>query len=150
VIPHNLANSGGVYEAKNSLYRLDVDDTQYHGAALNKASGELINFKCGPTLKGLLGQLARVRKHFHRHAIQVVYEASYIGFTMQRDLVDKGIKTIFALTMITEIGDIQRFPHPRQLVSRIGMDIREYSSGGKHNRFGITKHGNRVPNGQAE
>jgi transposase len=36
----------------------------------------------------------------------------------------KGIKTIFALTMITEIGDIQRFPHPRQLVSWIGMDIR--------------------------
>jgi hypothetical protein len=55
----------------------------------------------------------------------------------------KGIKTIFALTMITEIGDIQRFPHPRQLASWIGMDIREYSSGGKHNRFGITKHGNR-------
>ena len=25
----------------------------------------------------------------------------------------------------------------------IGMDIREYSSGGKHRRFGITKHGNR-------
>ena len=23
------------------------------------------------------------------------------------------------------------------------MDIREYSSGGKHHRFGITKHGNR-------
>jgi transposase len=55
----------------------------------------------------------------------------------------KGIKTIFALTMITEIGDVQRFPHPRQLVSWTGMDIREYSSGGKHNRFGITKHGNR-------
>ncbi len=54
----------------------------------------------------------------------------------------KGIKTIFALTMITEIGDIQRFLHPRQLVSWIGMDIREYSSRGKHNRFGITKHGN--------
>ena len=55
----------------------------------------------------------------------------------------KGIKNIFALTMITEIGDVKRFPHPRQLVSWIGMDIREYSSGGKHNRFGITKHGNR-------
>lgn len=26
----------------------------------------------------------------------------------------KGIKTIFALTMVTEIGDIRRFPHPRQ------------------------------------
>jgi transposase len=55
----------------------------------------------------------------------------------------KGIKNLFALTMITEIGDIKRFPHPRQLMSWIGMDIREYSSGGKHNRFGITKQGNR-------
>ena len=45
----------------------------------------------------------------------------------------KGIKNLFALTMITEIGDIKRFPHPRQLMSWIGMDIREYSSGGKHN-----------------
>lgn len=55
----------------------------------------------------------------------------------------KGIKNLFALTMITEIGDVKRFPHPRQLASWIGMDIREYSSGGKHNRFGITKQGNR-------
>jgi len=55
----------------------------------------------------------------------------------------KGIKALFALTMITEIGDIKRFPHPRQLVSWVGMDIREYSSGGRHRRFGITKHGNR-------
>ena len=55
----------------------------------------------------------------------------------------KGIKNIFALTMITEIGDVKRFTHPRQLVSWIGMDIREYSSGGKHHRFGITKQGSR-------
>ena len=45
--------------------------------------------------------------------------------------------------MITEIQDVKRFSHPRQRVSWIGMDIREYSSGGKHNRFGITKQGNR-------
>jgi len=42
---------------------LDVDDTQYHGAALNKATGELFHFKCRPTLKGLLGQLTKVRWH---------------------------------------------------------------------------------------
>jgi transposase len=70
---------------------LDVDDTQYHGAALNKATGELFNFKCRPTLKGLLGQLVRIRKQFPRHVVRVVYEASYIGFTLQRDLEDKGI-----------------------------------------------------------
>ena len=55
----------------------------------------------------------------------------------------KGIKNIFALTMITEIGDVKRFSHPRKLVSWMGMDLREYSSGGKHNRCGITKQGNR-------
>jgi len=48
--------------------------------------------------------------------------------------------------MITEIGDIKRFSHPRKLVSWIGMDIREYSSGGKYNRFGITKPGNHYVN----
>ncbi len=45
--------------------------------------------------------------------------------------------------MITEIGDVKRFAHPRQLVSWVGMDIREYASGGKSNRFGITRQGNR-------
>jgi transposase len=280
---------------------LDVDDTQYHGSAFNKDTGEVIDFKCRPTLKGLLQQLDRMARHFKGHKIKLCYEASYVGYCLQRDLmcndihcdivspssipsprgkaiktdridagylaqfyandlltivqppdeeqeqdrdllrsrqkvmqqrnqlrkhlqavlrrsglhykaqtqykshwtkhhyfwlartidglsgslkvnlelllrqlkalnevlteygqqIDvlanlpryqpavqsltcyKGIKNIFALTMITEIGDIKRFPHPRKLVSWIGMDIREYSSGGKHNRFGITKHGNR-------
>ena len=36
---------------------LDVEDTQYHGSALDKVAGEVINFKCRPTLKGLVGQL---------------------------------------------------------------------------------------------
>ena len=287
---------------QNILYvGLDVDDTQYHGSAFNKDTGEALDFKCRPTLKGLLNQLDKLAKHFPGLAIRLCYEASYIGYCLQRDLLSngvhcdvvspssipsprgkavktdridagylaqfyanglltivqppdevqerdrdllrsrqkvmqqrtqlrkhlqavlrrnglhykvqtqykthwtkhhygwlertieglpgslkvnlelllrqlkglnqilteygqqievlaispryqeavqsltcyKGIKNIFALTMITEIGDIKRFPHPRKLVSWTGMDIREYSSGGKHNRFGITKHGNR-------
>jgi transposase len=39
----------------------------------------------------LLGQLVRIRKQFPRHVVRVVYEASYIGFTLQRDLEEKGI-----------------------------------------------------------
>ena len=30
---------------------LDVDDTRYHGSALNKNTGEVIDFQCRPTLK---------------------------------------------------------------------------------------------------
>jgi hypothetical protein len=41
-----------------------------------------------------------------------------------------GIKNIFAMTMITEIGDINRFKHPNQLSSWMGFEVREYSSGG--------------------
>ena len=70
---------------------LDVDDTQYHGSALDKESGELLSFRCRPTLKGLLGQLAKIRKHFPGHTLKLAYEASYIGFTLQRDLAEQGI-----------------------------------------------------------
>ena len=43
---------------------LDVDDTQYHGSAFNKETGEVIDFKSRPTLKGLLQQLDRMAQHF--------------------------------------------------------------------------------------
>ncbi len=64
---------------------LDVDDTQYHGSALDKATGKGIDFTCRPTLKGLLGQLAKLGKHFPGYALRLCYEASYIGYTLQRD-----------------------------------------------------------------
>ena len=47
---------------------LDVDDTQYHGSAFNKDTGEVIDFKCRPTLKGLFQQLDRMARHFNRKA----------------------------------------------------------------------------------
>jgi hypothetical protein len=69
---------------------LDVDDAQYHGAALNKRTGEVIDFKCRPTLKGLLGQLEKLRKHFPGCSLRLCYEASYISYSLQRDLAEKG------------------------------------------------------------
>ena len=55
----------------------------------------------------------------------------------------RGISTLSAMTLITEIGDIKRFSHPAKLTSYAGLDISEYSSGGKEKKFGITKMGNR-------
>jgi len=287
---------------QNLIYvGVDVDDVRYHGCALDQRTGEALEFQCRSTLKGLMGQLEKVSEYFGGVDLKLCYEASYVGFSLQRDLKDqgyacevvapssiprrpgkavktdridaadlaqfyanglltvvtapdaqleqdrdllrsrqyvmqqqgmvrkhiqsllrrngfhykaetqhkthwqkhhygwlertveacsgslkvnlslllrqlrsldviladygqevealavtpryrepvkaltcyKGIKHLFALTMITEIGDVKRFPHPRQLVSWIGMDIREYASGGKSNRFGITRQGNR-------
>lgn len=37
---------------QNIIYiGLDVDDTQYHGSAFSKETGEVIGFKSRPTLK---------------------------------------------------------------------------------------------------
>lgn len=49
---------------------LDVDDTQYHGSAFNKNTGEVIDFRCWPTLKGLLTQLDKLQRHFRGCSIR--------------------------------------------------------------------------------
>ena len=55
----------------------------------------------------------------------------------------RGIATLSAMTLISEIGDVRRFAHPAALTSYAGLGIREYSSGGREKKFGITKMGNR-------
>ena len=69
---------------------IDVDEARYHGSALNKDTGELLSFRCRPTLRGLLIHLAKIRKQFPRHLIKVAYEASYVGISLQRDLAERG------------------------------------------------------------
>lgn len=54
----------------------------------------------------------------------------------------RGIGVLTAMTLTTEIGDANRFSHPRKLGSFAGFDLREYGSGGKTQRYGITKMGN--------
>jgi len=49
---------------------LDVDDTQYHGSAFNRETGEVIDFRCRPTLKGLLTQLDKLQRHFRGCSIR--------------------------------------------------------------------------------
>ena len=55
----------------------------------------------------------------------------------------RGIDKLTALTLKLEIGDVNRFDHPRRLTSYSGMDLIEYISGEKERRYGISKMGNR-------
>lgn len=55
----------------------------------------------------------------------------------------RGLDTQSAMTLITEIHDIKRFSHPTKLGAYAGLDVKEYSSGGREKKFGITKSGNR-------
>lgn len=55
----------------------------------------------------------------------------------------RGIDSVFAMTLITEIGDPKRFAHPKALTSYAGFDLIEYSSGSKEKKFRISKDGNK-------
>jgi hypothetical protein len=56
----------------------------------------------------------------------------------------KGIQLLTAITLLSEIGDILRFGHPRQLMAFLGLVPSEYSSGDNPAKRGkITKCGNR-------
>ena len=59
-------------------------------------------------LKGINSILAEYSQQIEALAKTVRYEQLVQALTCY-----KGIKNLFALTMITEIGDIKRFPHPR-------------------------------------
>jgi transposase len=54
----------------------------------------------------------------------------------------KGVALLTAVTLVSEIGDTGRFPHPRQLMAYLGLTPREYSSGQTRRQGGITKCGN--------
>jgi transposase len=55
----------------------------------------------------------------------------------------RGIDTAMALTLVTEIFDVERFAHPRDLMSYLGLTPSVYQSAAKESRGGITKTGNR-------
>lgn len=54
----------------------------------------------------------------------------------------KGIATHTALSLVSEIGDFNRFPTAQCFSSYLGLTPGEHSSGGSHHTLGITKLGN--------
>lgn len=55
----------------------------------------------------------------------------------------QGIDTVSALVIVSELFGFERFEHPRQLMSFLGLIPSEDSSGEKRRQGGITKTGNR-------
>jgi transposase len=54
----------------------------------------------------------------------------------------RGVKTLTAMTLLTEIDDIRRFRSPRALMAYFGLVPSEHSSGDKERKGPITKAGN--------
>jgi transposase len=54
----------------------------------------------------------------------------------------RGIGFLSAVTIVAELGDLRRFPNPRQLMAYTGLVASEHSSGQSRHRGGITHTGN--------
>jgi len=54
----------------------------------------------------------------------------------------KGFQEVAAMTIVSELGDIRRFPNPRKLMSFLGLTPSEHSSGTSRRQGSITKCGN--------
>ena len=54
----------------------------------------------------------------------------------------RGIDTVTAMTILTELHDFRRFTSPRELMGYLGLTPGEHSSGGRVRRGSITKTGN--------
>jgi transposase len=55
----------------------------------------------------------------------------------------RGFDFIAAVTIIAELGDLNRFSHPRALMSYLGLVPSEHSSGNSRRQGAITRTGNR-------
>ena len=54
----------------------------------------------------------------------------------------RGVAAITAIGLVAEIGDLERFAHPRKLMGYLGLVPSEHSSGERTSRGSITKTGN--------
>lgn len=54
-----------------------------------------------------------------------------------------GIGPITTCALVSHIGDLGKFKNGRQMSAYFGITPKEYSSGGKQKKLGISKHGNK-------
>ena len=70
---------------------VDVDDTNFNVALINKSTGELIHFRTIATVGAMINKLKK--NNIQLKNIQLCYEATYLGFSLYRELKAKGIKS---------------------------------------------------------
>ncbi len=81
------------------------------------------------------------RDHLEREIAAVAAQPPYTEAVEKLSCL-RGIATLSAMVLQTEIQDFRRFTHPRELMAYVGLVPREHSSGGTERRGGITKTGN--------
>ena len=85
---------------------------------------------CGERVKRITQQIQASVEHWSRASFVKAYQAL------------RGVSFIVAVTVVAEIGDMNRFQNPKQLMAYLGLIPSEHSSGKTVRRGSITKTGN--------
>lgn len=132
-----LKAHGHVYRAGRSLW------TKKHRGWLAALRGDLE----GPLQTVLATELEHLEYlEMQRRALDADIDR-YAGQPPYRGMVEalcclRGVKTLTAMVLLSEIGDIDRFPSPRGLMAYFGLVPTERSSGDRERKGPITKAGN--------
>jgi transposase len=132
-----LRNHGHVFTGGKSTW------TKQHRAWLTalrqKLEGPLLTTLAAELehLEYLESQRSALDAELERHALLPAHRPAVEALCCLR-----GVKTLTALTLVVEIGDIRRFRSPRGLMAYFGLVPSEHSSGSKEYRGSITKAGN--------
>src|SRR6202023_1664570 len=73
---------------------------------------------------------------------QAVEQAAKSQELAMRLMTHPGVGPVTALAFVLIIGPVDRFPHSKQVVSYLGLNRQEHSSGGKQRLGSISKQGN--------
>jgi len=95
-------------------------------------------------MKMLLSQMGQFENQLENYTTEIenIAQTPEYQKKVQSLICYRGIDILSAMVLILELGDIARFSHPRKLTSYAGMDLREYSSGGKERKYSMSKMGN--------
>jgi len=119
--------------------------TDHHISWLKSRVTTLSRSVCQSDIEILLAQYSSLSESIEKLETAILKVAESARYKKAKDALNtfRGIDTLSAMTIIAEVGDMRRFAHPRQLTSYVGLDVAEYSSGGKEHKKGITKTGNK-------
>jgi transposase len=91
--------------------------------------------------------LEAIDRGVHRVAQLEVHLESVVGEWRMKPVVEalqslRGVAFIGASVLVSELGDLSRFEHPRQLMAFLGLVTNEKTTGTKRRQGAITKCGN--------
>ncbi len=93
--------------------------------------------ECRRTIEDRFAQCERLEATLHEPVVGWRFYPAILGLQTMR-----GIQFITAVGMLSELGDLSRFEHPRQLMAWLGVTPSEHSSGERRRQGSITKNGN--------